>query len=52
MIEITKDEAESLMDFIEMNIFEIIRENTEIDSIEWLCNIMSVYKKCKGDMEE
>ena len=52
MIEITKDEAEGLMDFIEMNIFEIIRENDEIDSIEWLCNIISVYKKCKESEQE
>lgn len=52
MIEITKGEAESLMDFIEMNIFEIIRGNVEIDSIEWLCNIMSVYKKCKEGEQE
>lgn len=52
MIEITKDEAESLVDFIETNIFDNIRSDEDVDSIEWLCNIMSVYKKCKGDMEE
>lgn len=51
MIEITKDEAESLMDFIEMNVFDVIRDNDEIDSIEWLCNIASVYNKCKGGIE-
>lgn len=51
MIEITKDEAESLMDFIEMNIFDIIREKDEIDSLEWLANIMTVYKKCKTGVE-
>lgn len=50
MIEITKDEAESLVDLIEMNIFYIIRNDEEIDGIEWLANIMAVYKKCKvGD---
>ena len=48
MIEITKDEAESLMDFIEINIFDIIRNDPDIDSIEWLKNIMAVYQKCKG----
>lgn len=47
MIEITKDEAESLMDLIETNIFTIIRDDVDIDSIEWLDNIMSVYRKCK-----
>ena len=50
MIEITKDEAESLVDFIEMNIFDMIRNDPDVDSIEWLCNIASVYRKCKeGD---
>lgn len=50
MIEITKSEAESLVDLIEMNIFDVIRNDEEIDSIEWLCNIASVYNKCKvGD---
>lgn len=50
MIEITKDEAESLVDLIEMNIFDIIRSDLDIDSIEWLCSIASVYRKCKvGD---
>ena len=48
MIEITKDEAESLVDFIEMNIFDIIRNDPDIDSIEWLENIMAIYKKCKA----
>lgn len=47
MIEITKDEAESLADFIEVNIFDIIRNDPDIDSIEWLENLMAVYKKCK-----
>lgn len=52
MIEITKSEAESLMDFIETSIFDSIRDDVNIDSIEWLCNIMSVYKKCKEREQE
>lgn len=52
MIEITKGEAESLMDFIETNIFDNIRADEDVDSIEWLCNIMSVYKKCKESEKE
>lgn len=51
MIEITKDEAESLMEFIEVNIFDIIRNDPDFDSIEWLCNIASVYNKCKEGIE-
>ena len=52
MIEITKDEAESLVDFIKTSIFDSIREDPDVDSIEWLCNIMSVYKKCKESEQE
>lgn len=46
MIEITKAEAETLVDLIEAYIFEIIREDTKIDSIQWLDNMMSIYRKC------
>ncbi len=46
MIKITKSEAETLVDLIESYIFEIIREDTGIDSIQWLDNMMSIYRKC------
>ena len=52
MIEITKDEAELLADLIEMNIFDIIRNDPDTDSIEWLENIMAIYKKCKAGEQE
>lgn len=49
MIEITKGEAESLIDLIEGGLFDIIRNDTDIDSMRWLCNICSVYNKlCEG----
>lgn len=51
MIEITKGEAESLADLIEMNIFDIIRNDSDTD-IEWLENIMAIYKKCKEGEQE
>ena len=52
MIEITKDEAESLVDLIETNIYDNIREDPDIDGVGWLCNIMSGYKKCKAGEQE
>lgn len=48
MIEITEVEAETLVDTIEMYIYDIIRDNEDIDNINWLANIMSVYEKCKN----
>lgn len=48
MIEITKEEAESLIDLIEVTFFDMIRNDTEIDNMEWIVNIISIYQKCKG----
>ena len=52
MIEITKDEAESLLDFIESNFYEVIRNDVDIDNIDWAVNIMSLYQKCKEGCAE
>ena len=52
MIEITKDEAESLLDFIELNFFDAIRNDEDVDNLEWAMNIMSVCKKCKEGCAE
>ena len=38
MIEITREESESLEDFIRTYIFDIIRNDPEIDGNEWLEN--------------
>ena len=52
MIKITESEAETLVDLIESSIFDIIRDDTGIDNIEWLSDIMSVYSKCKAGEQE
>jgi hypothetical protein len=52
MIELTKSEVDSLMGFIEFNIFNVIRNDEEIDSITWLDNMMSIYRKCKEVLNE
>ena len=48
MVTITDNEATALVDFIDANIFENIRNDVDIDSIMWLYNILNVYKKCGG----
>jgi len=51
----TIDELESLIDLIECNIFPIIRNDEDIDNINWLCYICSAYRKMKervGDRDE
>ena len=46
-IEFTKGKVIGLMDFLETNIFDAIRNDTDIDSFVWLCNMTSAYKKLK-----
>lgn len=47
MIELTRGEAESLLDFIELNLIQDIRDDVDIDSMEWLANMVSIWAKCK-----
>ena len=51
MVEITKSEAESLANLIDLHLFSIIRDDPEIDSMVWLCNMVSIYEKCKAYAE-
>lgn len=44
---LTQDEAVSLADFLEIHLIDDIRNDTDIDSLEWLANMISIYKKCK-----
>ena len=49
--EITKGEAESLIDFIEINIFEQIKSDPDTDNMAWLYNICVIWGKCKRLLE-
>lgn len=51
MVEITKNEAASLAELIGLYLFSIIRDDIEINSMEWLCNMVSVYEKRKACAE-
>lgn len=44
-MEITKSEASSLCDFIETHIFNVIRDDPDIDNIAWLVNLMNVFQR-------
>ena len=45
---LTKDEAYSLAEFVDMQLIDYIRADTEIDSIQWLRNVIHAYEKlCK-----
>ena len=44
-VELTEGEAYSLAEFIDTNIFDTIRNDRDIDSIQWLKNIVHAYEK-------
>lgn len=44
-ISFTLDECKTLADHIELTLFETIRNDPDIDNIEWLVSIMSAYTK-------
>lgn len=48
-IKITQSEADSLTEFIELYLLTAIREDSEIDSLGWVYNILQIYKKCVGN---
>ena len=44
-IELTESQCINLAEFIELNIFGFIRNDEEIDNINWLTDMIYVYKK-------
>ena len=51
-IQFTLNECLSLVEHIDLTIFPTIREDPEIDGVEWLASIMSAYTKLKKGIEE
>lgn len=50
-IEVTKDQCESVIDFIEMNLLDVIRQDDSIDNIDWVVNILAVRNAMKRVIE-
>ena len=42
---LTNDEAFAVADFIDGNLFDCIRNDTDIDSMQWLRNVLHAYEK-------
>lgn len=51
-IDMTKGQCESLIDYIELNLIDIIRNDTEIDSLEWVKNILDARDAFKKAVKE
>lgn len=52
MYNITKGEAESLKDFIRYYFVQSIRDDSEVDSLLYIYNVLKVYDKLGGLKEE
>lgn len=47
--ELTKKEAYAVAEFINCNLLDYIRSDTDVDSIDWLKSILHAYEKmCKA----
>ena len=44
-MELTKNEAYAVADFIDYALYDRIRNDVDIDSMEWLKNIVHAYEK-------
>lgn len=47
IIDLKESQYINLCDFIELNIFDYIRNDTDIDNIDWLVDMMEIYQKLK-----
>lgn len=44
-VDITKDEAYSIAEFIDNNLISYIKEDPDLDSMEWLINVVTAYQR-------
>lgn len=47
-VRLTKGEAESLLDFLEMNLIDSIRNDPDCDNIKYIENLIRIWRKCGG----
>ena len=54
-LELTKTQVENLIDFFETDFIDSIRNDTDVDSMGYICSMFDVYKKLqallRGDTE-
>lgn len=51
VIELSESQCKNLAEFIEFNIFRVIREDVDIDNVEWMIDMMDAYKKLRKGVE-
>lgn len=48
MVELTANEAESLLDYMDTFFIINLKDNPDVDNMLWLDNMMSIWRKCGG----
>ena len=51
-LELKDADALELAEFIELNIFFYIRNDTEVDNIRWLCLMTDIYRQLTNGVAE
>ena len=52
MVLLSRDEAEALCSLLEIHLFALIRDNSEIDNLKWLGLILDAYRKCEEEVTD
>lgn len=47
-VELTESEAASLLDYLELNFIQNVKDDPDVDSMLWMDNMMSIWRKCGG----
>lgn len=51
-LELTKTQVENLIEFFEIDFIDSIRNDTDIDSMGYICNMCDIYQKLKSLLKE
>lgn len=51
-VELTDSQVNNLADFMEFNLFEVIRQDDDIDNINWVADMCEAYKKLREAEKE
>ena len=51
-VELTKSQVRNLAEFIEYNILDVVRNDTDIENVDWLVEMCEAYKILKQAIEE
>ena len=51
-VKLTHDEAECLMNHLEISILQEIKDDPDYDSMDYLVNLVNIYRKCRKEVDD